>query len=264
MSVECLGWAFRQKVPLNAKCVLLALADQADSRTGRVCYGRTDVKYLAEKCGIGIRSLWRFVGALILNGYVIKESGKLEGKASAYWLCLDREPADDIKEWRWTAEAIGDEPEGSEPQDIVGPDEGVPTESEDENNENDENRVTPGMQQHGTARVSCFTKEHKRSRKTKPAAFDRGAQDLERGIGKKEETDKKEVFVIEGTRAWIAQCEYRKNYLDGISTYPTCWGPGKYATKRGWYFASLFPPTKDQPLSDYMTEDDEQALTELR
>jgi hypothetical protein len=100
VSVEASGWAFRQAIPAKAKMALMALADQADERSGAVCYGSTDMPYIARKASLSLRSLYRYVAALELNGYLRRETGRGRGHVNAFWLCLDRPSGG---EWLWTS-----------------------------------------------------------------------------------------------------------------------------------------------------------------
>lgn len=240
MSVAAQTWAWAQKVPIKPKFVLVTLADQTDDRTGKVCYQRTDAKYLAEKCGVPERSLYRYLGALIRNGYVTRKSGQKKGAASEYWLVLDRASAEDLNEFQWTAADDADDPqdvEGSanlaDPEDAPEPPEigrpGPPLVADQESLEK--------------------PKIPLRARETAPPRFDKRAQDLERGIGTKAATaEVKKVFVIEGTRAWEAWLKYRRSQgLPG--TMAVCSGFGEHTGKRGWFLPTLFPPPIGPPRS---------------
>lgn len=237
-----MGWAFRQMVPPKPKIVLLALSDQAEETTGRVCYGKTDLTHFARKCSIPERSLSRYIGALIRNGYVSRASGKEQGKASTYWLCLDRLPASDYEEWQWKADAEESSTnEEDENPEVVG---APPVADPPEVPENG----LPGRPIGGPARLSGLTKEHPRDRNTAPYGFSRKAQDLERGVGEKEspKEEKKQAFVIENSRAWDAWDRYlRSQRRPGM--FMTCWGQGEHARKRGWPMPTLFPPSSTDP-----------------
>lgn len=240
MSIAAMTWAFRQKVPPKPKVVLLALADQADERTGRVCYGKTDLEYLSEKCSVPLRTMVRCIGALVRNGYIIRESGQKERKANQYWLCLDREASESINEWVWLGPAAQETDDG-EPQDVDDPHANM---ARDEAVEKTHESGAVPRAIGGVGRVSSLTKLHPRAREAPLSpSFSREAQDLERGIADFKvvaEAQGAPVFVIEGTRAWQAHCDDRRRRgLPG--TLPTCTGTGKFAGKRGWYMPTLFP-----------------------
>lgn len=253
MSIEAVAWALRQKIPPKPKIALIALADQADERSGRVCYGKTDLGHISTKCSIPERSLTRYFAALIRNGYLIRESGKAEGRASQYWLCLDRAQAEDYDDWKWTGDAPSEEPEDLEnSQDI----EGSATMADPPDDAENGRPGRPHMD--GPARVSCLTKEHPRAREARPPSFSRAAQDLERGVPKETAAEEsKRFFVIDGSRAWEAWCQYQRS-CGKPGTLPTCAGQGKHVGKRGWWMPSLFPPPIGPP-----REPSEQDLKEF-
>lgn len=263
MSVEATGWAFRQKVPPKPKMVLMALADQTDETTGRVCYGKADMGHLAVKASVPERSLYRYINALVRNGYVIRESGKEKGKPNLYWLCLDRPVAENIDEWEWAVDASDqDVVEGSamvaDPPDVENETEGLPPNgrgglpyvADQESLEEHKNIVT-------------------RARESAASGFSRKAQDVERenlAISKAASTQGARVFVIDGTRAWDAWVAHRRK-SGQIPSMPTCLGSGEYANRRGWWLPSLFPPpiesgqsNKDPPEPN-LSENDIRALT---
>ena len=241
MSVAAQTWAWAQKVPIKPKFVLVTLADQTDERTGKVCYQRTDAAFLADKCGVPKRSLYRYLGALIRNGYVTRSSGQKKGHASEYWLCLDRLPSADMEEFLWSAADEVDEPD--EPQDV----EGCAISADPQDDEKTRDFGAPG--------VPCVAQQDSlekpkipsRAREIVPKTFDRSAQDLERGIRKERTPEESEkVFVIEGTRAWDEWCRHQRA-RGKPGTLPTCTGQGKHAGRRGWYMPSLFPPPVGPP-----------------
>lgn len=254
MSVAATAWAWRQRLPLKPKFVLVTLADQTDERTGRVCYGQTDLTFLAEKCAMPVRSLSRCIAALIRNGYMVRESGKDRGKASLYWLCLDRPIAAAAAEFLWTGTAADDEP-----QDVEG---GSATmadpESADEGEGGRPNNGLPGRPIDGLARLYRRPKnvEAVAEQRTQ-AGFSRQAQDLEREsfrLGQSAAKAGLGEFVIEGTRAWKAWSDYR--HSQGLPrTIPTCWGVGEHSDRRGWFFPSLFPPSSTGPPKSPEEED---------
>lgn len=268
MSVEAMAWAFRQKLPPKPKIVLLALADQTDEATGRVCYGRTDIKHIAQKCSVGERSLYRYLAALIRNGYAIRESGKERGQESLFWLCLDRRPTE-LKDWRWS---VGEEPTESEadddpagPQDV---EEGSANLAEGETTQIQPEIAQigrPPLPQDGRPRLSGRPGTiSARARGGEARSFSKGQQDLEResaAIEKAAASQNTRAFVIEGTRAWRAWIDYRRK-RGQVASMPTCQGTGDHANKRGWWLPSLFPPSEKPsstgpPLPNLPDEDSE-------
>lgn len=255
MSVEAMAWAFRQKLPPKPKIVLLALADQTDETTGRVCYGKTDIKHLAQKCSVGERSLYRYLAALIRNGYAIRESGKERGQESQFWLCLDRS-ATPLAEWQWSAasdESEDGDTETDETQDVEGGSANLAEGEPVENSPDDAQNGRGGLPQGGRPRVSGRHQDiGTRARGEEESSFSRKAQDLERemvAIRKKATAENARQFVIYGTRAWDAWIDHRRRNRVIPAMPPTCNGTGEFSGKRGWYFPSLFPPS-DSELSD--------------
>lgn len=262
MSVEAMAWAFRQNLPAKPKIVLLALADQTDGRTGRVCYGKTDAKYLAQKSTASERSLYRYLAALIRNGYVIRESGKDRGHESQFWLCLDR-LATALKDWQWNIIPSDDDAAEADDdaQDVEG---GYAILAEGESPENAPESTQIGRPPPpigGRPRLSEGRRDI-----TPPAGqeqesgFSRQAQDLERdaaAIRKKAEQENVRVFVIYGTRAWDAWIEHRKKTRKQSYGLPITNGFGEFVGKRGWYLPSLFPPPESatDPPSTLTDED---------
>lgn len=266
-----MAWAFRQKLPPKPKIVLLALADQTDETTGRVCYGKTDIKHLAQKCSVGERSLYRYLAALIRNGYAIRESGKDRGHESLFWLCLDRPPSI-LEEWQWKIIPSEDDDEPDYPdddaQDVEGGSANLAEGPEVENVVEPAQNGRGGLPQGGRPRVFGIHQNIRSdSLNEQESAFSRKAQDLEReavAIRKSATTQNASVFVIYGTRAWDAWISHRR--ANGqIPSMPTCNGTGENAGKRGWYLPSLFPPSAsgtDPP--NGLTEEDARELIRNR
>lgn len=249
-----MGWAFRQKVPPIPKMVLLALADQTDETTGRVCYGKTDIKHIAAKASVGARSVYRYIGALIRNGYMLRESGKEKGKPSTYWLCLDRPLAKDIAEFQW----VRNESDADQEIDDM-PDRHTPY-----NTFESPTVADPLCQQvadqDSLDRPKNISVRARESEPLPPSGFSRQAQDLERNRfqAKQQETQPKSYFVIEGTRAWEAWLKVKRKET-GVS----CWNLTTTAIidgkqRRGWWFPSLFPPTG--PPETLLTPEDERYI----
>lgn len=250
MSVAAMAWAFRQKVPPGPKVVLLALADQADERTGRVCYGKTDMPHLADKCAIPLRTLARAIGALVRNSYVLRESGQGKRVSNKYWLCLARDPSERIEDWRWLGPSPNPDPEEAE---------GVSDDSDSatvaRSNSatvarlNGPGRDTGGMRNSangGTEKESIEVPKNIYARARSATGFDPRAQaaDIEQvALERTAEKANARYFVIEGTRAWEAWCRHRKATI-GIGSMPSQAGTGEHVGKRGWFMPSLFPPSE--------------------
>jgi len=91
MSIAAQKWAWDQNIPnVAAKFLLVALADQTDARDGAVRYQETSARFFAQKCSMSERTFWRCIAALELNRYLKREGGGGRGKATEFWLCLER------------------------------------------------------------------------------------------------------------------------------------------------------------------------------
>jgi hypothetical protein len=96
--------------------VLLSLANHADHTTGR-CY--PTVQTISDESSVPVRTVYRVLAALVRNGYLLRERTRdLLGRqrANSYWLVLDRDRSEEIKDWKWTAasEAESDEMDDAE------------------------------------------------------------------------------------------------------------------------------------------------------
>ena len=245
MGVEALGWAFRQNIPAKAKIVLLALADQTDEETGRVCYGKTDAAHLSRKATCGERTLYRYLSALIRNRYVVRESGRKTGGESRFWLCLDR-ISTDLKEWSWGKDILSST-DSDKPQDIGG----LPPEADLENT----TQPIGTTQEHGTPRLppsgraesfETISTSKEQPRKARPSGFDPKAQAIDRQAATAKDEKSTETsnplgcFVMEGTKAWQAWRDY--NAMKGQKFGFTYRGEGKYRGFTGRHMPTLFPP----------------------
>ena len=244
MSVAAQKWAWDQNVPPKAKLVLVTFADQADARTGHVCYQRTDAEFLAEKCGMPERTMYRWIAALIRNGYLLRESGRGKKDGSAYWLRLDRETTL-LAEWSWVGLVSGIN--GEKPENIE------ETQDVDESAKMadlETSAESGGLNQPYVADQDSFEspKIPEASEQERPRGFSRGAQDLARGIVPAQQSREGE-FVIEGTRAWDAWMNYRRNHglrpiNSGFQRSP------KHPGRSGHHFPSLFPPNDRQQAAE--------------
>ena len=70
MSIDLMGWAFKQQLEPGPKLVLLALADHANGQTGLCIPGQ---KLLAEQCSMSVRTVQRHLVALEECGLVRRE-----------------------------------------------------------------------------------------------------------------------------------------------------------------------------------------------
>lgn len=263
MSVAAQSWAWSQKVPIKPKFVLVSLADQACELTGRVVYQKTDAKFLAEKCGVAERSLYRYIGALIRNGYVVRESGKERGRASEYWLCLDRRPASDIKEFQWTA--ADDRDDADDQLDVVDEEEGSAKMAEVETLPESIQIGRPGQPYLADQESLERPKIPLRAREAAtPSGFSGRAQALERQRQAQAlaEQKTKPVFVYENSRAYEAWAAVKAKESGIRHWHLTTTQTIEGKNRTGWFFPSLFPPPSTGPPSTLATAEDEKYFAE--
>lgn len=279
MSVAAMTWAFHQCLPAKPKLILLALSDQTDEVTGKVCYGRTDLDYLAVKTSIPRRTLTRYIGALVRNSYMRVESNKDRGQANHYWMCLDRSPAEDIKDWKFkTAAEDGDEhddadesSEMDETQDVEDGGPKWPTLPAPETAESDVQNGLPGRppdgpgvgHMDGPQESTTYQRTSERACEEKKAnGFSKQAQDEDRDSVVAEKVNKTKIaryFVIEGTRAYEAWAAEMRRRTGLRSWNLTIWASFEGKQRCGWYFPSLFPPAKQDSTAPPGTLSDEDA-----
>lgn len=238
MSVAAQKWAWEQNLPDRPKFVLVTLADQADSRTGHVCYQRTDATFFVEKTGISERSFYRCIAALARHGYLLRESGRGRGRDAQYWLCLNREPTL-LEAWSWGISGINEESEpiSEEPQDV--------DESATVADQESEGLIC--QTEHGSPpslaeqKILDSPKIPATANGKGKSGFSSQAQALDRAKTQQNESKVAgKIFVIEGTRAWTAWCDHRRS--QGKPVNFSYRGEGEYAGKTGRHFETLFPP----------------------
>lgn len=259
MSIQAVGWALEQDLPARPKLVLVSLANHADHTTG-YCWLKAET--LAREAACTTRSIYRFIGGLVRNGYIRKAPRKGEDgkqRANDYWIMFGREE----KHWDWGAHPEPPEPEddpeenatdGDETQDVVEP---YDTASHGEHVGNspadpvDKHAVSHGpcdsRVSHSESLEPSKTNSKKDAREAPfslpPRAYrpppPSVAADVQGAILADREA--KLIFVYVGTRAWdawMAEMSRRKGFPWRLST--TAVIDGK--TRQGWYFPTLFPP----------------------
>lgn len=259
MSIQAVAWALDQhpdNLPGKPKLVLVSIANHADHRTG---YCWLTLETISHESSQPIRSLYRYIGALVRNGYLRKQLRKGEDgkqRATDYWILFNREP----NPWDWGARG----PDG-DPLDVVG-DESDPsaTQADGENGAdaapsadladgpsanggtayNDEpSYIKPSYEEEARARASETPAPPPPPRGYRPPPVE--------PMGAVLDPQGRQVFVIKGTRAWDAHCAERRR--QGKGSPPTVWAIVNGKSREGWYFANLFPPNykpPDDPLSD--------------
>jgi len=232
--------------------VLIAIANHADHTDGH-CFPRLTT--LAREASIKERSLYRYIGALIRNGYLRKQERRGDDgrrRATDYWILFERISAP----WDWGA-IVPDE-DDTDPQDVVSPPAKLaggldpPTDrstchylaggppdivgrSLDEPSESNPSQEEESEDERFAQPPRTYT----------PPPIE--------PMGAVIDQKAKQIFVIEGTRAWKAWLVFKKREKGRSWNLVTSAKIGK-VYKRGWYFPSLFPPGQ-QPQEGLTDED---------
>ena len=91
MSHRAVGWAYRMRLPITPKFVLVTLADLADEADS--CW--PSQKWIAEQVGASPRTVRDALAALEGGGYIVREPRPIVGggrRSDRYVLQLDRDP----------------------------------------------------------------------------------------------------------------------------------------------------------------------------
>jgi hypothetical protein len=267
MSIQAVGWALEQEeLPQGPKLVLVALANHANHIDGH-CWLKADT--IGREAACSPRSVFRYVGALIRNGYVRKQSRRADtGKqrANDYWLLFDRPAAP----WRWSKsdddetseEELEEELEAS-PQDVVFQHDTLahgesspPSATGGTRQAAETANVAYGPSATGGSRKSLVEPSKTNPKKDAGEGSSRFAapprayrpppppQDVVQG---EVLPDAKQIFVYAGTRAYRAWSAHmaRINGLRSWSlTTRRVMVDGQY--RDGWFFPSLFPPEAEE------------------
>lgn len=268
MSIQAVAWVLDQDaddLPGKAKLVLVSIANHADHTNG-YCWLNLDT--IARESSMPVRSLFRYIGALVRNGFLRKELRKgKDGKqrATDYWVLFDRPPA----KWDWGAKADGAEDE--EPQDVVDPSATV-ADGETDLADGDDGKTTPVLADGPSANGG--TRYIAEPSKTKPSKEEESpglhAPGPPRGykpppvepMGAIVDPKAKQIFVIEGTRAWKAWVAHKQRTTGisfGLTT--TAYIDGRH--KRGWYFPTLFPPDTTGPPIQSLSDQEDSDFVDL-
>lgn len=295
MSIQAVAWALEQQDFLlesaggrkssahAAKLVLISLANHADHVSGH-CWPSGET--IAREASITPRSVYRLTAALARNGFIeIRKVKGADGKqrSNNYWIRFDRPRAP----WKFYS-PDADDPD--DPQDMGGPgDNESPGESGSapvENTpESDESRgsESPGPSNKRVTRHIMIEPSESEpslpdsSRETPESSPAKGASEAQAiGIStpltfdpKLREAEVRRdqsagelrkaalVFVIEGTRAWLAW-KARKTIETKRPWNLVTNGTVQGKPARGWYFPTLFPPPDpdEPPPGSLMTRED--------
>lgn len=297
MSIQAVAWALEQDLPQGPKLVLVSIANHADHTTG-YCWLKAET--IAQEASCSPRSVWRYVGGLVRNGYIRKAQRKGEhGKqrANDYWLMFGRES----KEWDWLMQLEGaeqdeveigpetppDDPPSEEtpPQDVVEPyanlahgENAQPCDSIGTRQPVDIPRESLGPCATAGTRKSLIEPSESNPKKTRarasPSYVPRNyrppppspSDPMGAIIADREA---KMIFVFANSTAYEAWAKH-KAAEKGFSTWnlvTTAIIDGE--SKRGWWFPSLFPPVAKSEIaspptqsSPLMTEADEKEFAD--
>ena len=252
MSIQAVAWALEQDLPGTAKLVLISLCNHADHVNGH-CWPSTET--IAKEASVGVRSVYRWIGALQRNDYIdVRKSKGKDGKqrANNYWIRFDR-----IKRpWEFFSKDTE-----AEPQDLDDPTANLsPGETTDEpvENSSDMHDLAVGPSDIGVTRQDSDSQTIKvepsesellataRARGA-PKAFDPKARQAEQAklqAAEEARSKNQRIPVVEGTDAWNAWVRH------GHAPTLTTWVIFDGKQRRGWYFPSLFPPRSTGPPSD--------------
>lgn len=264
MSIQAVAWALEQDLPQGPKLVLVSLANHANNVDG-YCWLKAET--VAREASCSPRSVWRYVGGLVRNGYVRKVPRKGDNgkqRANDYWLLFNR-PA---TEWDWgmQLDEDGSDPSHDEADTVEGETQDV---AEPTANLAHGETATPddtaGTRQpvenpvvsHGPCANGVSRKRIAEPSKPNPKASSAGARDGSAAprayrppppqpLGADLAQPTKQIFVYAGSRAYEAWAK-RKARESGIRQWTLTTSAlvdGKWCS--GWYFPTLFPPD-DEP-----------------
>lgn len=256
MSVQAMTWAFAQDLPAKPKVVLLALANRADSETGKCWPG---LERLAKESSVPQRSLIRHIHALVRNGYVVKEKSRATNgrqRNNTYYLVIDRD-AVAFGQWQWFS-AKDDADEGEHDNASLSPDDldtqddgprGATMASRSDVDNCGVPSATSGTEPSaigGTREPSSEPKLKTESAETRSAkiGFSRKAQDADidqTRLAQLAERSMVREFVLKDSRAWKAWCEYRRRHGQ-VPSLPETWITIDGKRRCGWHMPTLFPP----------------------
>lgn len=261
MSIQAVAWALEQDMPARPKLVLIAIANHADHTNG-YCFLKAET--IAGQSACTKRSVYRFIGGLIRNGYLRRETKKGDDgkqRANDYWVLFDRAE----NEWHWGTHVgdedhINDSDECSDTADeattscdpdvqISSGESDIPLAPEDD----EIHAVSSGP---GDSAVTLKDsaepsesnpKRAERSFAARPRRYQAPPPEPPKPVGATNPSGpQKPFFVYEGSKAWLAWIEWRKRKGMRPHTLPTRTQFIDGATKHGWDLPSLFPPAETE------------------
>ncbi len=268
MSIQAVAWVLDQhpeNLPGKPKLVLVSIANHADHTNG---YCFLNLETISRESSMPVRSLYRYIGALVRNGYLRKELRKgADGKrrATDYWILFHRAPA--VFVWG----ASGEIDDADETQDMVEP---SATVADGENTTEGTQEPVESCELADGPSAIGGTADKDEPSKTNPSYEEEGsgwrADEVPRAyrpppvepMGVIVDPQGKALFVIKGTRAWEAWEKVRRRENHGIGN-ATTWTTINGKQREGWYFPTLFPPGDDRKPSANLTEEDSRQLAKL-
>lgn len=265
MSIQAVGWALDQiDIPARPKLVLVSLANHADKTTG---YCWLNAETIAQEAACKPRSVYRFMAALVSNGYVRREKKRgNDGKqrANNYWILFDRVDAPWVElgvhetpESEDESEVAADaETHGSadgDPQDVDGENPhrvtaATPGQSDhhDTRQPSEKPAVSPGPGDSGVTRIdsaepSKTNPSNARGHARVPRGYRPPAPEPPPPMGAT--TPGNRIFVFEGTRAYEAWAKIKARE-SGLGRWTLA---TTHDGRRGWWFPTLFPPEEKPP-----------------
>lgn len=259
MSIQAVAWAIEQTIPAGPKLVLISIANHANHTDG-YCWLKAET--IAAEASCTARGVYRIIAALIRNGYIRKERRRSENgkqRATDYWILFGRLEAS----WDW-GKGVESEDE-RETQDVVGEDEqDDPVSLGDDPlcDAVDKQFESCGPSDSGRPPIRIAEpskiKPEKDARERTVMPPRRYQPPPPQPLGAVVADKKaKQIFVYEGTRAWDAWIAFKRR-TSGVPSWnlsTTVVVDGK--PRRGWFFATLFPPQSTGPPSPAQSDSDE-------
>lgn len=244
MSIQAVAWVLSQPVedlPVIPRAIMFALANHADHTDGH-CWPA--IETIAKEAGVGERTVSRYLGALVRNGFIDKRQKNTKGhfRANDYWILFDRQPAkwgffepkDDDPDPH-AREADGSEDGLHETRTPLEADGRTPLVADAIDEPSDSNHQSPGVVEGPTIEPPASAPA--------PNGFDPNARQRQQDrLNAADEARRPKHFpVIRGTPAWHAWV--KAGHAGDL--YATIEVNGR--KDWGWYFPTLWP---GRPMSE--------------
>ena len=258
MSIQAVAWALEQDLPARPKLVLVSIANHANHVDG-YCWLKAET--IASEAACKPRSVYRFVGDLIRNGFIRKAPKRGDDgrqRANDYWILFQREPA------AWVAVGAAGDPADDEcddenvSQDVVSPTDSLscgesasPCDSGVSLEPVDMHALSCGPTDSGVSHIDSAEPSKTKPKDGAPASGYRPRAYAPPPAPKlqpvAEIITKNEIFVYVGTPAYDAWCAVmvKRHRVNHWRLHITKMIDGK--ARQGWYFPSLYPPSTADP-----------------